>query len=306
MLGLLFLFTASIAMGGAMFEGSRSALEEEAPNGFEDEPEDTEGYEPRDEDGRGSNCLLDFFDLDEMEDCTSGDEGFVSDSTEAGTGLGFPDVSYTGGSDCAEADDFGCLDQLDQQCDPQSRVLVGTDASDILPGGDTDQTLYHNSSSYERLITEPHSANLYRSNVDASPDTLEGGAGDDIIYFGTGDQIESGSGSDTLYGYLDIPDESGVTEVADFQIGLDKIVMFIPPGSEVFGVIENHSDEEGMSITIETSSGNFSMKFPDVHSHLNLETIEEEYDPDQHPLLFLNQLGLLDASVFIIKNSGYL
>lgn len=182
-------------------------------------------------------------------------------------------------------------------------ILIGTDGSDTIIGSETDQTIYHNSKPIEKMFSAPHRVFVYDDHTDSSSDVLMGGAGNDMIFFGTGDQISTGDGQDIILGHLDI--DSIDTEVVDFDYDSDKILFFIPKYVDLLSV-ENHSSEDGLrSIIIKTSNGDFTVNFPGVDSDLKVETIDEDFYPDQHPLLFANQHATLASNVFIIKSMFY-
>jgi hypothetical protein len=185
------------------------------------------------------------------------------------------------------------------------RVLLGSGQGDNLQGGDADQTLYHTNTAFNAQLSAPHHPHIYTDNQDGASDTLHGGDGDDTFFFGTGDHLETGSGSDMLYGFLDLSDDEAETTVADFEVIEDKLVIFLPHAANFLGIGEGIPGNEGVSFTVQTSIGNFTLNFPNLNDALNIEAIEEQYDPEQHPMLFINQHASINSDVFIIQHALY-
>lgn len=184
-------------------------------------------------------------------------------------------------------------------------VLTGSQGSDQVLGGDASQTLYHTDTAFNAQLAAPHHLQVYSENTDGVADTLHGGGGDDTIFFGTGDQVYGGDGADVLYGFLDLSDDTSATTLADFNTAEDKLVIFLPQGSSFQGIEQIDQDASGTSFTILTSGGAFTFEFPNITQDLDLEVIDERFDPDQHPLLFVSKHASLNSNIFILQDAGF-
>jgi Ca2+-binding RTX toxin-like protein len=288
MFEILFLVAAAAGLGGLMV-GSFGG--EDDPEDSMEAPQDQEEISLSDtEEGNIIDYLLPSADTaDKVGDAPEAGAPSPADAEEEIQAGQNTEASATGQDPTASND----------------RVLLGSGQGDNLQGGDADQTMYHTNTAFEAQLSAPHHPHIYTDNKDGASDTLHGGDGDDTLFFGTGDHLESGSGSDMLYGFLDLSDDDAETIVADFEIAKDKLIIFLPDTADLLGLDENASGNGGVSFTVQTSVGNFTLNFPNLNEDINIEAIEKYYDPEQHPLIFISQHASINSDIFIIQNAGY-
>lgn len=121
----------------------------------------------------------------------------------------------------------------------------GTTEADMIYGTDGDDEIW--STEDFRCTDYTEAGQYWESYTDDAPDILDGGAGDDILRFGLGDEVTGGEGSDTFRGhigdgtsmtmgeFMDQLNNSAPAIITDFNPGEDVIALSLPkfyPGSD--------------------------------------------------------------------------
>jgi len=124
-------------------------------------------------------------------------------------------------------------------------LVIGGNGASYLNGDDGDDTIF---SSNERYFVTTRTTDIATFS-DASKDTLNGGAGDDLIYLGTGDEGTGGAGADTIFaiGY-DI-------FVTDFEWGVDSLQIPLSKSEVVDHVCEVDPLKVAELLTVEELDG---------------------------------------------------
>lgn len=115
-----------------------------------------------------------------------------------------------GGSDATDNDKLDGGDGDD--------ILKGGLGADWLLGGDGDDVIDHFGHAMEESGAEQHD---YDWHNDHASDVLDGGDGDDTLIFGASDTATGGEGNDIFWLYPDGEDGHPVAQVTDFETGRD-------------------------------------------------------------------------------------
>ncbi|RCW79427.1 calcium-binding protein [Paracoccus lutimaris] len=124
------------------------------------------------------------------------------------------------------------------------RTDYGYSGSSTLTGGAGNDLLVGN---HARAHGPDSESTLYTWNIGNSNDVLNGGTGDDQIYFDLADTVTGGAGADLLTGFADVGQTSVVT---DFTAGEDVLRVNIEPTTEA-GTISDFAN-----VTVVEQDGN--------------------------------------------------
>ncbi|RVT83309.1 hypothetical protein DXV76_13775 [Rhodobacteraceae bacterium CCMM004] len=112
-------------------------------------------------------------------------------------------------------------------------TIRGGAGADSLSGGDGDDHIDHRGTDAERIKAEHREHAWF---VDGDADTLDGGAGDDMLRFDSGDTATGGAGADVFWLFEGAKAEDGsvaVAEIADFVPGGDVLRISLDPQTGV-------------------------------------------------------------------------
>lgn len=127
--------------------------------------------------------------------------------------------AHAGGSDSAQDDDMidgGGGDDL----------IRGGFGADTLIGGDGDDVIDHLGRAEAEIGWERHD---FGWHIDNDADSLDGGAGDDLLIMDRADTATGGSGNDTFWVYDDGTSGGGAAEITDFTVGQDFLRISLNP-----------------------------------------------------------------------------
>lgn len=104
--------------------------------------------------------------------------------------------------------------------------IAGGYGADTLFGGSGDDIIDHHGRVEEEVAWERHA---FGWHTDGAPDSLDGGAGDDLLIMDRHDTATGGEGLDTFWIYHDAGEGIGAAEVMDFEPGLDFLRVSLNP-----------------------------------------------------------------------------
>lgn len=165
-----------------------------------------------------------------------GEDGLVFTVTDGGSFTGNASDDDINLRESSSADGGAGNDHL--------RTTYGYSGSSTLTGGAGDDSIVGN---HARVHGPDDETYRYPYFIGSSNDVLNGGTGDDQIYFDLADTVTGGAGADELTGYADVGQTSVVT---DFTAGEDVLTVNLEPTTEA-GTISDFAN-----VTVVEQDGN--------------------------------------------------
>jgi len=157
-------------------------------------------------------------------------------------------------------------------------TIRGGWGSDSLAGGSGDDVIDHRGTDAERITAERHE---FAWHIDGTPDTLDGGAGNDTLTFDRGDVVTGGAGEDVLWLYADAAAPADqIAEITDFTPGEDFLRISLNPQIAAEGVVEVVVSQDGLDGLVQVDGTTVAILrgAPDVTlADIYVETAEDVF-----------------------------
>lgn len=122
-------------------------------------------------------------------------------------------------------------------------ILIGGLGMDVLIGGAGSDYLHGGIASENgTFIDTSDPDNIVQTQAEASPDTLDGGEGIDLLFVGSGDQATGGTGAD-VFSILK-PASDDVAILTDFDVTEDSLFVQVLPGEETPEITVTDNEED--------------------------------------------------------------